>query len=191
MNTTYTRPAMVLHWLMAALMLLNVALGLSIDAIPDAWVRPVIDTHKSFGLTVLGLLVLRVTWRIGHRPPPLPASFAPWERVLSQVAHLGLYALLLALPLSGWMHDSAWKDAASHPLKVFYVIPVPRFDYFMHMDPVSKEAMHKLLFAVHRNLAYALDVLVLLHVAGALKHEWIDKESVLSRMGVRLGSRGC
>lgn len=177
----YTRTAMLLHWLVAGLMIINVGLGLSADSLPDGWVRPVIDTHKSIGITVLGLFFLRLLWRLGHTPPPL-TDLKEWERRSAHAAHILLYAFMFALPLTGWMHDSAWKDAASHPMKLFYTVPWPRISYITQLDPVTKEAMHKLFGAIHRNLAYGFDLLVLAHVAGALKHEWIDKHSVLKRM---------
>lgn len=178
----YTRTAMLLHWLVAGLMLVNVVLGLSADSLPDAWVRPVIDTHKSIGITVLGLFILRLLWRLGHRPPPLPASFAGWEKTSARVVHIGLYVVMLALPITGWMHDSAWKDAASHPMRLFYTVPWPRISYIANLDPVTREAMHKLFGAFHREAGYVFYALFFLHLGGALKHEWIDKHSVLRRM---------
>lgn len=75
----YTRTAMWLHWLIALLIIINVTLALSADALPEGWVRPVIDTHKSIGITVLGLVLLRLLWRIAHRPPPLPPSYPRWK----------------------------------------------------------------------------------------------------------------
>ncbi len=76
----YTHTAMLLHWIIAVLVIGNVVLGLSADSLPDDWVRPVIDTHKSIGITVLCLVLLRILWRVSHRPPPLPADFPAWER---------------------------------------------------------------------------------------------------------------
>ena len=70
----YTRVAAVLHWVVAALIVVNLTLGLTADYLPDAWVRPVIDVHKSIGLTVLGLVLMRILWRLSHPPPPLPSS---------------------------------------------------------------------------------------------------------------------
>ena len=68
----YSGVAIVLHWVIAVLIIANVVLALSVDSLPDGWVRPVIDTHKSIGMTVLGLVLLRILWRISHAPPPLP-----------------------------------------------------------------------------------------------------------------------
>ena len=78
--------------------------------------RPLIDMHKSIGLTLLGLVALRILWRLGHKPPPMPARYPAYERKGAHLAHLLLYAVILLLPLTGYIHDSAWKLAASHPI---------------------------------------------------------------------------
>ena len=178
----YTRTAMILHWLVALLIIVNVVLGLSADSLPDDWVRPVIDTHKSIGITVLGLALLRVLWRVSHRPPSLPRKFPSWERTAAHVAHFLLYFLMIALPLSGWMHDSAWKAAASHPMHLFGVVPFPRIGFIMNLDPATKEQLHSQFGALHTACSYALYGVLALHIAGALKHQWIDRHSVLRRM---------
>lgn len=178
----YTRTAMWLHWLIALLIIVNVVLGLAAEWLPDEWVRADIDTHKSIGITVLGLAILRLLWRFRHQPPALPASFANWEIRSAALAHLALYLLMFSLPLSGWLHDSAWKDAATHPMSLFYLVPWPRIGFITGLDPVFKETLHDAFGLLHKSLAWALYVVFVLHVAGALKHEWIDKESVLRRM---------
>ncbi|MEW9581788.1 cytochrome b [Paraburkholderia sp. DGU8] len=178
----YTRTAMTLHWLIALLIIGNVVLGLSADALPDDWVRPVIDTHKSIGITVLGLALLRILWRISHKPPPLPREFLSWEKFAAHAAHFVLYVLMIALPLSGWLHDSAWKDAATHPMYLFHLVPWPRIGLVTGLDPVLKESLHHRFGALHTWLGYALYVLLAMHIGGALKHEWIDRKSVLKRM---------
>ena len=178
----FSRIAMLLHWTVALGILANVALALSVDYLPDAWVRPVIDTHKSIGITVLGLAVLRVLWRMSHQPPRLPDAFRNWERIAAHVAHVLLYIVMLGLPLSGWLHDSAWKDAATHPMTLFHLVPWPRIGYVMHLDPAFREHMHDVFGAVHAWFAYALYTLLALHIGGALKHELIDRHSVLRRM---------
>src|SRR5580693_136195 len=117
----YTGTAITLHWLIALLMIGNVVLGLTAESWPDDWVRPVVDTHKSIGITVLGLALMRILWRAAHAPPPLPGTYARWERLSAKAAHIVLYGLIFCLPLSGWIHDSAWKDAATHPMRLFIV----------------------------------------------------------------------
>ncbi|MCZ2498564.1 cytochrome b [Xylophilus sp. Kf1] len=182
---SYTRPAIVLHWLVALAMVTNVALILSVEHVPDGWVRPFIDTHKSLGITVLGLALLRLLWRIGHRPPALPVTYARWEIGSAHAVHVALYLVMFWMPLSGWLHDSAWSEAATHPMKLFGTIGWPRVGFVQNLPADLKESMHTLLGVLHRWGAYALYALVFLHVAGALKHEWLDRESVLRRMGIR------
>lgn len=178
----YTRIAIGLHWLVAVLIFANTALALSVNSWPDDWVRPVIDMHKSIGITVLGLVILRILWRLGHPPPPLPETYRPWERTVSHAAHGLLYLLILALPLSGWMHNSAWKEAATHPMRLFGLMPWPRIGFIETLEPALKERMHSVLFSVHVAIAWALYALLALHVAGALKHEFFDREREIARM---------
>ncbi len=180
----YSRTAVVLHWLIAVLIVANVALGLSADSLPDDWVRPVIDAHKSTGITVLGLVLLRILWRIGHRPPPLPRRYPRWERIGAHAAHGVLYALMLLLPLSGWLHDSAWKDAATHPMTLYGLVPWPRIGFVERIEPATKESLHDLFGSFHTAFGYVLYGLLALHVAGALKHQWLDREPELQRMSL-------
>ena len=178
----YTATAMVLHWGIALLLVANITLALIADSVPDSAVRTVIDTHKSIGITVLGLVLLRMLWRWRHAPPALPVSYARWERTASHAAHYTLYALILLLPVSGWLHDSAWKDAPTHPMTLFGLVPWPRIGWLMNLPPAEKELWHERLFQLHGALAYGLYALVALHVAGALKHQWFDRERELQRM---------
>jgi cytochrome b561 len=158
--------------------------GLTAELLPDVWIRPAIDLHKSFGLSVLGLVLVRILWRLSHPAPPLPSGYPRLERVGAHVAHALLYALILLLPISGWLHDSAFKDAAGHPLRLFWIIPWFRIAAIQDLPPAPKEAFHGALFAVHAWSAYALCALVALHIVGALKHQFIDRHAELRRMGL-------
>lgn len=178
----YTRTAIVLHWLIAVLIVANVLLGLSFDYVPDQRIRLVIDTHKSIGITVLGLAFMRLLWRATHPPPPLPLSYPRWERITAHLAHAVLYLLIFALPISGWMHDSAWKDAAAYPMKLFALVPWPRIGWIATIEPGTKEILHEVFGAVHRSFGYLLYLLFVLHVGGALKHQFRDKQPELQRM---------
>jgi cytochrome b561 len=178
----YTRTAIALHWTIAVLIIVNVGLGLSADYLPDDWVRPVVDTHKSIGITVLGLAIMRLLWRLGHSAPPLPRDYPKWERVTAHAAHVALYGLIFALPISGWLHDSAWKDAATHPMKLFGLVPWPRIRWVMDVEPVAKERLHDVLFSWHAWFGYLLYGLFAVHVVGALKHQWFDRKPELERM---------
>jgi cytochrome b561 len=177
----YSLPAIVIHWIVAALVLTNIALALSVDSLPESWQRPDIDLHKSFGITVLGLAVLRLLWRLSHKPPPLP-PYAPWERLAAHAAHWTLYALIFLMPISGWLHDSAFKDAAKHPLVLYGVIPWFRIGLVQNQDPATKEYLHGLFGQIHTSLAYVIYAMVAVHVAGALKHQFLDKQPELQRM---------
>ena len=181
----YTRVAMVLHWLIAVLIVANVALGLGAQWIPDDWVRPVIDTHKSVGITVLGLAILRLLWRLTHKPPPLQAHTGNWDKLehaAAHITHLLLYVLIFTLPLSGWMHDSAWVDAATHPMFLYGLFPFPRIGWITGLNDTLKNTLHDQFGSLHIWLGYCLYALLALHIVGALKHEWIDKKSVIRRM---------
>lgn len=178
----YTKPAIVLHWLIAAGILGNIALAWTWPHLADGHVRPAIDVHKSIGITVLGLAILRLLWRFTHRPPPLPKTYRSWERVTSHVVHGALYFVMFAMPLSGWIMDSAYKDAATHPMAYFGLFAWPRISAILHLDPALKDHVHHLAGAAHAFGAYALYALVFLHVGGALKHEWIDREREIGRM---------
>jgi cytochrome b561 len=180
--TRYTRTAIVLHWLITLAVIANVALALTWPYLADDSVRPVIDTHKSIGVTVLGLAIMRLLWRSTHRPPPLPTGYALWEVRASKVTHALLYVLIFAMPLTGWIMDSAWKDAATHPMAWFGMFQWPRIGFIMHLDPGVRETIHGVFGEAHELLAYLLYLLFALHVAGALKHQLIDGEDELQRM---------
>lgn len=181
----YTRTAIILHWLIAAMIIVNVLLAWTWDYLPDAAVRPTIDVHKSIGVTVLGLAVMRLLWRLTHPAPALPVSYRRWEIVLSHAVHGLLYCLIFALPLSGWIMDSAWEQAATHPMHWFGLFEWPRVAPIMNLEPATKKHIHSLFGAGHTLSAYALYALVFLHVAGALKHQFLDRERELQRMMLR------
>lgn len=178
----YNGLAITLHWLVAILIGANLVLIWSVNSVPDSYVRPMVDTHKSIGITVLGLAVLRLLWRLAHAPPPLPTTYQLWERRLSHWAHIGLYVLIFAMPLSGWMHDSAWKDAATHPMYLFGTVPWPRIGWIMDLDPATKEYLHGVFGKTHERLGKLLYIFVVAHIIGALKHQFFDREQELQRM---------
>ena len=182
----YTGIAIILHWLVALLIAANLLLIWFVDHWPEGWVRLVIDTHKSIGITVLGLVLLRLLWRFGHAPPPLPRNYARLERRLAPLAHAALYTVMLTLPLSGWLHDSAWKDAASHPMTLFGVVPWPRIGLVMNLPPDLKERLHGVFGLAHTAFGYTLYALFTLHLGATLKHQYRDRHPDLQRMLPRL-----
>ena len=172
MSIAYTRTAVALHWIMALLILATLPLGLIMTEMPLSPQKlQYYSWHKWLGVTVFGLAVLRLTWRATHPPPPLPASVPAWQRQAAHTLHWALYALMLAIPLVGWLMSSA------KGIQTVYlgVLPIP--------DLLSKdEALGEALAAVHAWLAYVLIALLVVHVAAALKHHLIDRDDVLSRM---------
>lgn len=178
----YTGLAITLHWVIAAGIIVNLALPWIWPALPDAQVRPVIDVHKSIGITVLGLAIMRLLWRIGHRPPALPANYKPWEVALSHWTHIALYLIIFAMPITGWIMDSAWKDAAAHPMLFFGAFEWPRLGFITALDPATKLKVHDGFQAAHGLIGWLVYALLALHIAGALKHQWFDRERQMQRM---------
>lgn len=172
MSARYTRTAQALHWLMAALLVGLVALGLYMHELPLSPRKlQLYSYHKWAGVTAFLLVLLRLGWRVTHRPPPLPAGTAPAIRTAAGAGHALLYALMIAIPLSGWLMSSA----KGFQTVWFGVLPIP--------DLVGKDAdLGESLRATHEYLNLTLIVVALGHVAAALKHQFIDRDGLLLRM---------
>jgi cytochrome b561 len=169
--TRYTGTAIALHWLLALMLVGSFAVGTYMVEQPFSVSRlKLYNWHKWAGVTILALSALRLLWRLTHRPPadlPMPS----WQHRAAQGAHLALYALFFAVPLMGW----AYSSAAGFPVVLFGVLPLPDF------VPVDRD-LAEALKPWHGRLAQLLAVVVLLHVAGALKHQFIDRDGLLRRM---------
>ena len=191
----YNGLAMALHWLVAALILVNIVAGLVAQSKgKDPSAQGIIDIHKSIGLTILGLVVLRLLWRWARTPPAFPRAYAPWERKAAHAAHWALYALMFLLPLTGYIHDSAWKAAPTHPIMLYGLVEFPRLAFVKALDPSTKEAVHSGFAAAHLYLGYLLYLMLGLHLLGVVKHQAIDREPELQRMlpaGNRRPGAGC
>lgn len=170
----YSLPAIILHWLVALLMIANLGIGLRLEDMPFSMAKlQQINYHKWIGITVLLLAALRLIWRVLRRPPPPLPDLAPHERIASAAVHHLLYLLMFALPIGGWLMSSA----KGFPVVYFGIVPLP--------DLVSKnKEVADLLGSVHALMGWALLFLLLLHIAGALKHQWLDKKPILYRMGL-------
>lgn len=175
----YTRGAIWLHWIVAALVLVNLAIGLLHDSVLDG-VRGAIPLHKSIGFTVLVLTLGRIGWRLAHRPPPLPSALSRWERTGARATHAAFYALLLAMPLSGWAMGSAGREAR-YPTRWFGLFDVPH----LPVSAANAEAGD----SAHLVLGYLMAALVVLHVAAALRHHFLLRDGVLARMAPVLARR--
>ncbi len=168
----YTRTAIALHWLTALLIVALFPLGVYMaDLALSPLKLKLISYHKWLGVTVFLLLLLRLAWRAGHVPPPLPDSMPPWQRHAANGLHGLLYLLLFAIPLSGWLMSSAKGFQTVY----LGVLPLP--------DLIGKDkALGDLLRAVHETLNMTLMVLLLAHVGAALKHHFIERDGILARM---------
>jgi cytochrome b561 len=163
--------AQTLHWAIVALLIVQVTLGMIADELPLGLEKlALLARHKSFGITILGLAVIRLAWRWIDRPPP-PPPMPRWQQLAANLNHWALYALLFAMPLSGWMMSSA----SNYPVSWFGLAQLPDL---VLPDRSLKEQLEE----VHELLATILISLALLHVAAALKHQFFDRDGLLFRM---------
>ena len=168
----YSTLAILLHWLIAAALLCNFVLA---HYMTDLQLSPsklkLYSYHKWIGVTIFLLVLIRLSWRAVHRPPPPPASMAAWQHRAAGIAHFFLYALTLAVPLSGWLMSSA------SGFQVVYLGLVPVPDLLAKNKDAAEQ--FKLL---HETLNWLMLCVIALHVAAALKHHFVDRDDVLWRM---------
>jgi len=177
----YTNVAIILHWIVAIGILVNVTIVYTYPLFDEKYIRFAIDTHKSIGITLLGFFILRFLWRISHQPPDYPIKQTRIESNLAKGTHILLYTLMFLIPLSGWMHDSAWKAANEVKMYWFDLFEWPRIIWIMELAPEHKEMLHGLLGGVHEWFSILLYGLLLLHIAAALKHHFSKQERVRGR----------
>ena len=190
MGSRYNRVAMSLHWLIALAIIGNLLLGWWMhDAIEQASQRALaaqaFQWHKSIGLSILLLSVLRLLWRLGHRAPPLPPQMPAWERRAAQLTHIALYSLMLLVPLSGWLYVSTqWRGdtALSVPTLFFGWFEVPHLFGLHTLAAEQRQWWAEISFLTHEWLASGMAALLLLHIAAALKHQFVSHDDVLQRM---------
>ncbi|MDB5686969.1 MAG: YceI family protein [Rhizorhabdus sp.] len=173
-RTRYSTVAIILHWLIAGLLIFEVGLGLRMEAAHGAAKFAVFQLHKSIGITILLLVALRLVWRFYRTPPAIAAK--GWERALAHAVHILFYVLLFALPISGWIIVSTSRIVV--PTLLYGVIPWP------HVPGLAsaKEAWHAAAEFLHVNLVKLIYALFALHVAGALKHHFLDRDGDIARM---------
>lgn len=172
-HDSYTRTAIVFHWLVAALIACGFSLGWVMVRIPGITPDKLryFSWHKWIGVTVFALAVLRVLWRASHAAPPLPTGMNPWQRRSAHAVHVLLYVLMFAIPVTGYLYSSA----ANVPVVYLGMIPLPRI-----IGP--DQALKVVLRTVHIALNYGLLALVAAHVAAAVKHQWLHRDHLLARM---------
>jgi len=169
----YGHVAQLLHWVVVGLIIAQFVLASTAEDLPrlSAHRLEITALHKSLGITVLLLAAVRLVWRAVSPPPLLPASMKPWERAAAQAVHWGLYGVMFALPLSGWM----WSSASNYPVSWFGLVQLPDL---VQPGKDLKDLFHE----GHEILGTLLLVLAALHVLAALKHHFIDRDTVLRRM---------
>lgn len=180
-QSRYSSGAIVLHWLIAILVIGQIAGGLYMAGIPDEQASlkfEVFQWHKSFGITILLLTLLRIIWWLTHRPPALPASMPGWEKAAARASHFGFYLLLVAMPLLGWAYVSV--APLNVPTMLFGVIHWPHMPFFEGVT--DRKEVAEIFAESHEIAAFAAIGLLLLHVAAALKHHLISRDDVLARM---------
>jgi cytochrome b561 len=172
-NSRFTPIAILLHWLVAVALLATFALGLTMIEMPGITPTKLkyFNWHKWAGVTILALVTLRLLWRLYHPVPALPAAMATWEKRVAEITHYLLYALMFGIPLSGYFYSLA----AGFPVVYLGLIPLP-----VLIDPNPE--LKPLLKNLHYVLNTALATLVILHAAAALKHHFINRDDVLTRM---------
>lgn len=151
----YNGVSKLLHWLVAVLVFTQLAMGKFFEIDPDKPDDGLFNLHMTCGLTVLGLMLVRLAWRLGHPVPPLPAGTPAWQRLAALATHRAFYLLLIVLPLSGWM---------------------------MTLPGIVADGGKELLEEVHEVLGNIVLTLAAVHVLAGLKHHFMDRDNVLRRM---------
>ena len=172
MSDRYTKTAVTLHWLIALLIFTTFPLALYMA---DLHLSPLklrlYNYHKWIGIIVLALALVRLYWRTTNRPPAMPVTMKKWENVAAHAMHHTLYLLILVIPVTGWLMSSA----KGFQVVLFGVLPLP--------DLVGKnKELGDLLKEVHETLNYLMIGLVVAHVAAALKHHFVERDDILTRM---------
>lgn len=177
----YSTVAIVLHWVLMLAVIFMLFWGHYMGDLPKRTPEALaaIQLHKSIGLSILMLTLVRIIWRFVKRPPdPLRAGLKPWEFFAQQTVHWGFYALLLLLPLSGWIMSSA--NAPNPQISYFGLFQWPLVPGLM--DTEDPRSIHEAFEEVHKALGWIMVALIVLHLAGVLKHLLILKDGILKRM---------
>jgi cytochrome b561 len=195
-TTRYTKTAVILHWLIAIAIFSMFALGWFMEGLPKEGAKQMaydvfnfgiytwqladaatprtfyFNLHKSIGVTILGLIIIRVLWRVTHRPPALLSSYKVWERKLATGVHHLLYLLMIALPVSGVIMATYSK----YGIKWFGYPLIKGLD-----NNAARESFKE----IHEFIGIVILVMLILHIAGALKHHFVDKDDTLKRMTLK------
>lgn len=176
----YTSVAIALHWIIAAVIIAQVFGGLAMGNFPDGPLKfAAYQWHKTLGLLVLFLSLSRLAWRVLN-PPPAEPPMPAWQSAVSQITHTVFYALMIAIPLTGWALVSL--SPREVPTLVFNAVPWPHLAGLADLSTAAKSQWVEVAHGAHTALAFATMGLLALHVGAALKHQFIDKDNLLARM---------
>lgn len=177
--TYYSGVAVTLHWLIALMILSNILLAWIHDEVGRDTSAMLMLWHKSTGILVLLLSLIRVAWRVAHPAPPYPAGLPKWEQLSSRIVHWGFYLIMIAMPVTGWIMTSGPK--AKTGLTLYGIVPWPMLG-FVHTAQGQTATIWHAIGETHGLLAYLAYVLIVLHVAAALKHQFVDRDVIMARM---------
>lgn len=172
MLSRYSWGAIVLHWAIAIAVFVTWRIAESAEHVSEAQEQAIMANHMALGVVILVLTVLRLIWRLVHTQPPFPQDLARWEAILARTVHFTFYVLLLGLPLMGWIGTSLQGSA----IDVFGAFTIPG------LPLGSNRGLGHEILEVHGTLGEIMLYLIVLHVLGALKHQFIDRNGELYRM---------
>ncbi|MEM7546425.1 MAG: cytochrome b [Pseudomonadota bacterium] len=179
-RTTWGLPARILHWAMSLMIFGLIAVGFySAEVTQDLMLQfTLVQLHKSWGFTVFVLVLIRIVWRLMNPTPALPEAMPKRERLIAHGVQYLLYALMIIMPLSGWLMASASE------LQELYGIKNKVFGLFEMPDPFvpGSSALEEIFASIHFWCALLLTLVLLAHIAGAVKHHFVDRDPVLRRM---------
>jgi cytochrome b561 len=175
LRTHYSSVSKLLHWVIALAVIVMLCVGFLLSSIPEKYQSMAYMLHKSTGLTILFLMMIRVIWIHVSGRPPLPMTISTWEYILSRVIQYGFYILLILMPVSGWLMSVA--DGRTPTYFGLFQLPFPGVGI--------NKPLGNFMATCHEYIAWALIVFFVLHVSGALKHHFIDKDNVLKSMWPR------
>ncbi|PWE17596.1 cytochrome B [Marinicauda salina] len=179
----YTTIAIAFHWTIAILLVGMVFYGWWMEEVRDAAfdgevsverASAVYNWHKTIGLTILVLSLGRLAWRLGHKPPALPAAMPGWERLAARFTHVAFYAIMIGAPIAGYVAASSYGEG--FPILAFNAVELPKL-------PVPRtEDFHEAAGSIHGAVGWVILVLLAVHAGAAFKHHFVDRDGVLTRM---------
>jgi cytochrome b561 len=171
---------MILHWIIAALIVANLYYGWRMSFVEGMAKFTMFQLHKSVGITILLLSIVRLAWRLLNAAPELPDDMKAWERFAAHATHIFFYVMMIGMPLTGWavVSVSPWNI----PTLLWSKIPWPHITFLHSLEPTAKATIEAAAGNVHMALALGGAALIVLHIGAALKHQFIVRDGVMGRM---------